>query len=75
MLADADINRNFWSKAIATAAYLNNRSPKTDLDEKTPFQVWYNQKPEISHLWVFGSKAYALNLSRKKNLNTRPSIA
>ena len=55
------MDKSFWSKAITTAAYLSNRSPKDILDKKTPFEIWYNKKPDVSHLKIFGCLAYAKN--------------
>ena len=32
---------------------------------KTPFELWYSYKPNVSYLKVFGSKCYILKESRK----------
>ena len=36
---------------------------KKDLD-KTPYELWYGYKPNVSYLKVFGSKCYILKDSR-----------
>ena len=59
MLKGKNISNGFWAEAINTAVYLKNRSPTKILDLKTPFEFLYGYKPEVGHLRVFGSKAFA----------------
>ena len=59
MLLDARLPQSFWAEAVSTAAYLRNRSPTSTLEDMTPHQAWYGQKPGVKHLRVFGSIAYA----------------
>ena len=43
-----------------TGAYLRNRVLTTSFKEKTtPFEKSYGEKPDLSHLRVFGCMAYA----------------
>lgn len=48
--------------------YLKNRSPTKILDYKNPFEALFCFKPVVSHLRVFGCKAFShvLKESRKK---------
>ena len=60
MLAHAGMPNGYWAEAIATAAYLRNRATTSVLQEsKTPYEMWCEKKPNISHLRVFGYVAYA----------------
>ena len=60
MLAHAGLPDSYWAEAVATAAYLRNRTPTTSFEEKkTPYERWYGKKPNLSHLKVFGCIAYA----------------
>ena len=59
MLKGKSVSNGFWAEAINTVVYLKNRSPTKVLDLKTPFEVLYGYKPEVSHLRIFGSKAFA----------------
>ena len=60
MIAHAGLSNNYWAEAVATAAYLRNRTTTSALkEEKTPYEKWYERKPDISHLKVFGCVAYA----------------
>ncbi|KAL0858839.1 hypothetical protein ABMA27_011295 [Loxostege sticticalis] len=56
MLFDANLKKEYWAEAVATAAYIVNRSPSRVLAEVTPFEKWSGKKPNISHLKIFGSK-------------------
>src|SRR4030067_1462565 len=59
MLLGAGLPKSFWGEAVTTAAYLINRCPSTDIDLKTPMEVWSGQPADYSTLKVFGSLAYA----------------
>ncbi len=60
MLAQSELPRNLWAETVSMAAYLQNRSPSTAVEEKkTPFELWFGSKPNVAHLCVFGCTAYA----------------
>jgi len=59
MLAHANLPQGYWGEAIAAAAYLRNRVTKSPIEDKTPCEMWYGRKPNLSHLRVFGCVAYA----------------
>lgn len=56
MLFDANLSKQYWAEAIATAAYVINRSPTKSLDGKTPIELWSGRKPNLSNLRIFGSE-------------------
>jgi len=59
MLKCKNLTNVFWVEAINTTMYLKNRSPTRSLDYKTPFEVLFGFKPAVSHLRVFGCKAFS----------------
>ena len=60
MISHSGLTNNYWAEAVSTAAYLRNRSFSSSLGEdKTPYEKWYGQGPDISHLKAFGCVAYA----------------
>lgn len=67
LLFDAQLPRHFWPFAFLTAAYLRNRNTYRDSSE-TPYQTFVGDRPDVSHLRVFGSTCYVTNIhpSRKK---------
>ena len=58
MLA-GNIPGNLWAELGATAAYLRNRTPTRANSGKTPHEVWHGNKPNIKHLRIIWSDAYA----------------
>ena len=40
--------------AVRHAVYLLNKLPTRALSGKTPFEVWYKKKPDVSYVRVFG---------------------
>ena len=58
MLTDADLPEIYWFEALVYAAHLHNVSPTHALDNTTPEEAWSGNKPDVSHLRVFSSKAF-----------------
>jgi transposase InsO family protein len=58
MLADSDLPKTMWAEAVVTANYIRNRSP-TAARHKTPWELFFGNPPDVSHLRVFGSTVYA----------------
>lgn len=59
MMIESVVPLSFWYLACATAVFLANRSITTAVSNfRTPCEVWFFRKPSISHLRVFGCKAY-----------------
>ena len=54
MLAHAGLPHGYWAEAVAAAAYLRNRVTTSPLGDKTPYEMWYGKRPDVSHLRVFG---------------------
>lgn len=57
MMYNADLPKPIWAEAIATAAYVVNRSPTKSLEEMTPYEMWTGRKPVLSHMRIFGSES------------------
>ena len=58
MLIHAKMPLKFWAETVNTAVYLHNRSTKSALKDKTPFESWFGEKPKVSNLNVFGSVCF-----------------
>jgi transposase InsO family protein len=56
MLFDAQLSKKFWPEAVATAAYIVNRSPTKSVNGKTPIEMWTGKKPNLSNMKIFGSE-------------------
>lgn len=60
MLIASHVPKTLWSEAVLTAVYLVNRSPTVALSRSsTPAEYWFNEKPSLDKLRVFGCKAFA----------------
>ena len=60
ILSDSGAPIELWGEAAYTACYLYNRTAR-DYNDKhaTPEEIWTGEKPDISHLRIFGCVAYA----------------
>ncbi|KAD4584331.1 hypothetical protein E3N88_21932 [Mikania micrantha] len=57
MMSRANLPHSFWSYALETAARIVNMVPTKKVD-KTPYELWYGRKPNLSYLRVWGCEAY-----------------
>ncbi|XP_037826345.1 uncharacterized protein LOC119614277 [Lucilia sericata] len=57
MMVHAGVNEYLWAEAVNTAAYIRNRCPSRQLENKTPYEMWFGRKPNVDHLKTFGSYA------------------
>ena len=53
ILVDAHLPHKFWAKALSTAVHLRNRSPTKAVEDKTPYEAWSGDRPNVKHLRVF----------------------
>ena len=66
MLGASGLPKHLWADAVVTANYVRNRSPVNDRD-KTPYELFYDSKPDVSSLRTFGARAYALKPKQLRN--------
>ena len=58
-MSHAKLPDNYWAEAVATPAYVKNRTPTNAIkQDKTPFERWYGKKLNVSNLKVFGYIVY-----------------
>lgn len=62
MLHASGLDKKFWAEAIYTANYIKNRSPTSAIGDqfvdKTPAEIWFKTKPNLSHLRIFGATCF-----------------
>lgn len=59
MLTAKGLPKNLWAEAVSTAVYILNRTTHSSRkDVKTPYEIWTGNKPDLSHVRIFGSVAY-----------------
>ena len=58
---------SLWAEAVNCASDLQNRVPHKPVVGATPFKALHGHKPNVSHLRVFGSKAWArITIDKRK---------
>jgi Integrase core domain len=58
-LIDLGLKKSFWAEALNTAAYIINSS-NVNNENKTLNEVFFDKKPDLSDLKLFGSKVMVL---------------
>jgi transposase InsO family protein len=64
MLSQANLPASFKADAVAAYIYVRNRCSNS-AGMKTPFEHFYNKKPDVSHLRIFGCTSY-VHIQRDK---------
>nr|KYP64997.1 Retrovirus-related Pol polyprotein from transposon TNT 1-94 [Cajanus cajan] len=66
LMFQSNVSKMFWNYAIGHAVHLINRLPTRFLQQNSPYYVLYSEKPDFSHLKVFGCLAFASTLSHNR---------
>ena len=67
MIQETHIAKHFWTEAVNTTYYNQNRISIIPILSKTPYELWKNRKPNISYFHPFRCTCYRLNT--KENLD------
>ncbi|WAR60918.1 hypothetical protein PtB15_13B167 [Puccinia triticina] len=66
ILYDSELGKEFWGYAFMWAAWTINRIPNRITKEKTPYEFFFGDKPQLDRTRVFGSRAYVLVAPEKR---------
>ena len=72
MMAAQNLPKYLWEYAIEHAANLRERAPTKALKGKTPYEAWFQQKPNVSHLREFGTPVWILLQGQKVPAKMKP---
>nr|GEV37490.1 retrovirus-related Pol polyprotein from transposon TNT 1-94 [Tanacetum cinerariifolium] len=61
MLSGSVFSKQYWTEAVATACYTQNKSTVVKRHLKTPYEFFCKRIPNISFLHVFGCPVYIQN--------------
>ena len=77
LLFQAGLPNYLWGEALETAVFLYNRTPHSTLNGKTPYEIKYGVKPNLSTIRVFGSVTFykVKGLGSQSKLKARASKA
>jgi len=76
LLTDSGLPFKYWGEAAATVTVTDNRLVGSG-QTRTPYELFYGTKPEVSRLRVFGCKAWAYlspDIRRKLDPRAVPAI-
>ena len=72
LLKQAKLPNSFWVRAVDVAFYLTNRCLGCSLPpNKTPFELFYGRKPDLSNFKVFGYSAFRFLGAGVKKLDSK----
>jgi Integrase core domain len=60
IMSDNQFHPKLWGEWVLTAAYIKDRTPTKSLKDKTPFEAYYGERPDLSNLCEIGCKAFVL---------------
>ena len=72
MIHDQDLPMYLWAEATRTTVYVHNRISHSALGRKTPEEMFTGEKPEVSHLKIFGCSVY-IHIPKEKRSKLDPS--
>jgi len=72
MIHDQDLPMYLWGEACSTTVYVQNRSPRRILGDKTSEEVFTGEKPSVGHLRIFGCPVY-FHVAKQKRSKLEPS--
>ncbi|KAK9709792.1 hypothetical protein QE152_g26409 [Popillia japonica] len=66
LLAEVKVNQMYWPKVVKAAAYLKNHSLANTIERKTPYDIFFNEKPSVKYLRLYGSRVFSAKLGTSK---------
>ena len=57
-LNESGLPKTFWAECLTALVHVWNRCPTSAVTDSTPYERWYNEKPKVDHLRVWGCVAY-----------------
>ena len=61
LLLQSSVPKFLWGEAVYASTYILNRCPSRAVNtNKTPAELWFGHKPNLSKVRVFGCQAFAL---------------
>lgn len=72
MLKGQNAPEFLWELAVEHAAYIRNQAYTKSLKEKTPYEAWFGNKPNIKGLHEFGAQVWVLLQGQKMTRKLMP---
>ena len=66
MLHSSGLPKYLWGEAVKHTVYLKIHTPTIALDNVTPFEAYFNKKPNLEGLHEFGAKVWVHDVKGSK---------
>jgi len=66
MLHAKSLPQRLWAEALNCETYIKNISPHRSVKDNTPYEAWSSLKLEVTHFFIFKSRAWAQIPSEKR---------
>lgn len=66
LLEEAQIDKKYWPEIVHAATYLKNRTLTNTIEKKTPYEIFFKKRPDVSHLKIYGSKVFVRKPEQKR---------
>jgi len=63
---EVELPKKYWTKAVATAVYLLNRSPNFSIKHKMLEELYTGEKQDLSHLRILGCRFFCTHTQEGK---------
>lgn len=73
ILNASKLSKRLWPEAISVATYVSNRAIKKDTNI-TPYELWYNKKPNIGNLKIFGEQASVFKTDHRGKFDSKGEV-
>ncbi len=71
MLSESGLPPQFWGEAVFAFVHARNRCGTSTIKDGTPYQIAFKEKPDISHLRIWGCAAYVhVQKDKRKGLGS-----
>lgn len=72
MLHAKGLGPEFWEEAVNTAVYVLNATGTSTVDDVSPFELWFQRKPDIRDLRILGAAVYThIPKEKRKKLDAK----
>src|SRR5882672_9702671 len=69
--ADLNLPPSLWGECVLTSTYIKNWTLSRSTKGKTPFEIYYRKRPNLSHLRELGSCAFVLKQGNNPKIYNR----
>ena len=71
---EIEFSASSWAEFINTSIYILNRTGKSPVPNKSPYELWMNKNPRIKHMRIIGSICYAHISAQKRRKMDKKAV-